>query len=305
MKRLNFENKKNISERKNLKSRFVLTFLFFMISSLSFAFDWPNKNREAGTIISNFGQYRGGTLETSIIFQGQEEVYSSEAGKVILQINESDDAFSGFNSTLGNALILSHAGDIYTVYSNLEKDSLADYSAGAKTLIKGSYLGLSGKSAWKRGQAGLDFQILDLKNKTAINPKLVLPRTGRERKLTIENLFLQDKNGKLYKLDQVTSLPSESYRIYKNRQTDAVPFETSLSVNGYTVDTISYDSIHEHEGRLCLTGKNEYYAAIIYPDSEKQFLASTRLYRGKNVIAVTLKDITGRTKTTSFEIDVY
>lgn len=293
-------------KKNDLKKVIIIgSCVLFSSLALAFAFDWPDKDDGSSVIISHFGQLRGGTLETSLIFRDKDNVYSSEHGKVVMQIREHDCDMGWFESPLGNADIISHSNDIYTVYGNLSEENLNDYRDGAVELIKGSYLGIPGESGWREEDSGLEFQLLDLKNKTAINPKIVLPRTGREKALTTGTVILEDRRGNIYDLEKTDRIPSEAYRIYKVRQNSTVPFETSLSVNGVTIDTISYDSIRENEGRICVSGKNQYYTDILYPDEERQFLASTTLFKGKNVFRVTLTDITGHTKTSTFTVEVY
>lgn len=272
---------------------------------IAIAFEWPQKNTSTSSFMSYFGQFRGSIIETSMVYSKLDEVCAINSGNVVMQMEEHDDEMGWFESTLGSSLIIAHDNDIYTVYSNLNPETVIAAKDGAVPVIQGSILGKSGNSGWNQ-DSGLEFQILDFLNKTALNPKIILPRIGRERRLETGTVYLEDRLGHIFNLEELESIPSDSYRIYKTRQLSAVPFQTSVAVNGVTVDSIFYDAIKEEEGRIIAVGlKDNYFTDILYPDEEKQFLATASLYKGKNVITITLTDALGFSRTSNFHVTAY
>ena len=94
------------------KKRGVLILNAILASFCAFSYDWPQGNTE---LSSFFGQIRGSTISTSMIFSETSEIKASEPGKAVLYIREYQDDTDFFPSTLGNALILSHSDNLVTV----------------------------------------------------------------------------------------------------------------------------------------------------------------------------------------------
>ena len=156
------------------KTLFTIAFLSTVLSV--FAFDWPQANVTKDSFNSYFGQNRGGILSTSIIFSEPEEVKAAEDGYVIAVLTDNADDSDFFPSTLGTAVILSHSDDLLSVYANLDAQTLTLKNQNERTIDAGAIIASSGNSGFQDNHGNLEFQIIDAKNKSAINPKVLMPR---------------------------------------------------------------------------------------------------------------------------------
>lgn len=268
------------------------------------AFDWPQKETSADSFFSYFGQRRGGTIASALVFMDNAEVRAADAGTVIAVISEHENDFGWFESPLGNAVIVSHKNEMATVYANLEGGTIPDTVMNAGSVAAGAVLGTSGNSGWQEGQSCLEFHVLDTKNESTINPRILMPRIGKELPLVIGDISLADKNGTIHQLASERVLNAGNYSLYRKRQPVATPYRTVVSVNGASVETISYDMLKEIDGRLCATGNTGYAVEELYPDESRQLLAQLILTRGRNTVTIAIADILGETKTISYVLDV-
>ncbi|MBO6218299.1 MAG: M23 family metallopeptidase [Treponema sp.] len=273
------------------------------ISTLSlFAFDWPQNEILSDSFYSYFAQFRGGTIGTSLIFSESEEVKASDDGQVLAVISEHDED-ELFESTLGNAVILEHKDDLITVYANLDSENLPNL-LGLRRVSKGTSFGTTGTSSWQEGEGCLEFQVLDTKNKTYVNPRILMPRIGKELALTIKNVVAVNKKGTIYDLGTVKTMPSGVYQLYREKQEVAMPYKTTVYVNGVIAESLSYDTLSEKNGKITVIGKKNYDVNAMYPDKERQFLGEITLPKGKTQIMVIVADILGKEKQIIYTADV-
>lgn len=268
----------------------------------------------ADSFYSYYGQLRGGTINSSIVFNNPGEIHSSEAGRVTIIINDHTNDFGWFESSLGNTVIITHEDKLSTVYANLDDETIPDEIQTNTTVLKGSPLGSSGNSAWQEsGQSALEFKVFDNENDTSVNPRVLMPRVGAELPLEIGTVTLRkgnfaaisNKEGEVYDMRLTRRVPSGEYFIYKRRQPVAAPFKTSVSINGATVETISYDVLEENGSRLCVKGNNYYSWEELYPDDQRQLVGTAILSRGSNMLTITLTNMLNVQRTVSYRLDVY
>jgi murein DD-endopeptidase MepM/ murein hydrolase activator NlpD len=154
-----------------MKNKKVLTLIFglvFVITlSLCFAFDWPQVVENSKVFSSFFGQPRGSAYTNSLIFENPAEIFPAEKGTVLITLETGISDMGWFDSTLGNAVILSHSNDMLTVYGNMDEISLKYDMTDVTQEMK---LGMSGTSGWQKGKNCLEFQVVDTKSKNLINP---------------------------------------------------------------------------------------------------------------------------------------
>ncbi len=279
--------------------KLALASALFALSSLDFAFDWPQNEIMSDSFHSYFGQLRGGRISPSLVFSNTEEVKAAGDGKILALLSEHPES-ELFESTLGNAVILSHADDMLSVYGNLDNlDSLrskSDVAAGEKL----SDISISG---WQEGDASLEFQVVDLKDGCYINPRILMPRIGDELEIVLHNLTAVNKAGISYTLNSVDSLNAGAYLIYNERQDVAVPYRTSIFVNGVTVESIYYDALYEVNGRLSLKGRGMYSISSVYPDDKRILLGEVVIPRGHNELSVVVADILGKEYRATYVFD--
>ena len=293
---------KHINRRK---IAFLAVILFTF--ALSVAFDWPQNENSTNSFFSYFGQLRGGTIETSLIFNDNEDISAAEDGKIVIYITEHTDDFGWFESTLGNAIILGHNDNLATVYANLDEDEIPSEIDYASEVKKGTKLGVSGNSAWQEADSCLEFQVIDLERHTAINPRILMPHSGSELELDIGRITLDDEKGETHYLINERVLNSGLYSVYRTRQEVAIPARTVLGLNGATVESIEYDILKKVNGKLCVLANNgdkAYSVEDIYPDTERQLLGKIQLTRGHAALSITVVNFLNSAKTTTYNLDI-
>ncbi|MBR7079954.1 MAG: M23 family metallopeptidase [Treponema sp.] len=275
------------------------------MTALAFAFDWPQEAISSDTFFSYFAQLRGGAFETSLIFRDNSTVKAAEDGVVAAIITEHNNDMGWFESPLGNAVILVHDDDFSTVYGNIDEESLNPELFDANSVETGMEFGISGNSGWQNGQSCLEFQVLDLKSGSSINPRNLMPHMGNELPLEIGRITIKNEEGTSWDLANTRIIPSGRYSIYMSRQSVAVPYRTKISLNGASIESIGYDRIKAEDGELCIYGNKAYSCSEIYPNEDRQLLGVLQLTKGKNTLSITIQDITGAEKKDSYNLDIY
>ncbi len=285
----------------------IITFCIAILSNICiFAFNWPQSEIvQSDKIYSYFGQLRGGTISNSLIFSDPSEIKAADSGKVAVVITDFQDDTNFFPSTLGNGIILTHKDNLLTVYGNIDYDTINDSAKESNELESGTVLGSSGNTAWQQGHSSLEFQVIDTKNNTSINPRILMPRVGQELPLYYGDVILQNKNGKQFKVAVQNVIPTGIYRIYRKRQQIATPYRTRVAINGTVVDQISYDVLIQNDLQLCAMGKKNYPKSVLYPDEELQLIGEASLTPGKNSLQLTLADILGKEAHAIYVLNVY
>jgi hypothetical protein len=286
------------------KGIFIFTAIFSAAAEIS-AFDWPQKETESDSFFSYFGQLRGGTISSSLIFRDNSDIKSADAGEVIAVISSHDDEFGWFESALGNSVIVSHKDGLSTVYSNLDDDSIPQAIYENQKIESGTFLGTSGNSGWQEGQSCLEFKVFDAKNNSAVNPRILMPKIGRELPLSSGTITLFDKNGLPHNLLNERRLPAGTYSVYRTRQEVAVPYKTLVAVNGATVENITYDILKENDGKIGVNGNTHYSVEEIYPDDSHQLVGVVELNKGANTISVTVVNILNSAASISYKLEIY
>lgn len=280
----------------------IFTLAAALTISAIFAFDWPQNEILSDSFYSYFAQLRGGTIGTSLVFSESREVKAADDGRMLAVISEHDED-ELFESTLGNAAILAHKDSLITVYANLDAENLPSlYSM--TDLKSGTSFGTTGTSSWQQGQGCLEFQVLDTKNRTYVNPRILMPRIGKELQLSIKDVTAISKKGVSYDLGTVKTMPSGIYQLYREKQDIAMPYKTTVFINGVVSEFLSYDTLSESNGRICVSGKKNYDVSVMYPNEEQQFLGEVTLTKGKNSIMVVASDILGKEKQITYTVEV-
>lgn len=282
--------------------KLIITLAATLAISMIFAFDWPQNEILSDSFYSYFAQLRGGTIGTSLVFSESREVKAADDGRILAVISEHDED-ELFESTLGNAAILSHKDSLITVYANLDAENLP--SLYSMTDIKtGTSFGTTGTSSWQQGEGCLEFQVLDIKNRTYVNPRILMPRVGKELPLSIKDVTAISKKGVSYDLGTAKTMPSGIYQLYREKQDIAMPYKTTVFINGVVSESLSYDTLSESNGRICVSGKKNYDVSVMYPNDEQQFLGEVTLTKGKNSIMVVAADILGKEKQITYTVEV-
>ncbi len=279
--------------------------LFILASLIIFpasAFDWPQENVNKDSFNSYFGQNRGDILSTSVIFSEPAEIKSAETGYILAVLTENSDDSDFFPSTLGTAVILAHDDNLLSVYGNIDEDSLTLKNENEKIIDAGAIIGQSGHSGYQKNQGNLEFQIIDTKNKSAINPKVLMPRSEAEIPLTMNGIMIQNKNKDLYDANIYKTYNSGLYKVYFKRNPIAAPYKTALSINGILVDQISYDMITQENNKLCIIGKKKYTSSDIFPNDDLQLIGEAMFTPGRATLGLIITDSLGTVKQLNYNI---
>lgn len=289
-----------------MKKLFLFILSIFLSFSL-FAFDWPIENAEENQPASYFGQNKGGILSTSLIFSNPSEVHSTEKGKVLILLTEESDDNDFFPSTLGTSYIIQHDDNLISVYGNLDTENVLTNEKSHKTdqVEAGDILGLTGNSGCQDKKSSLEFQILDTLSKSAINPQILLSKNTNSQKLTIQNIYLENKSGEIFDIKNSKTFASGVYRFYELRNEVSVPYKSSILINGALSDQISYDTIIQENGKNCVIGKKKYSSSDIYPNSNLILLGEAMLTSGRSALTLIVQDIFEETKQSVYTISVY
>ena len=224
------------------KILFVLS-LFFVFTFSFFAVEWPQEEYNKDSVLSYFGQNIGGAISTSLIFKDPSEIKAINDGKVLIILSDEADDSNFFPSTLGSAVIVCHEDDLISVYANLDSETVNENLDTKSSVKQGDIIGETGNSGWQQTRSNLEFQIIDLQKSAAINPKILLPRTENEIEYTMTGIMLQNKEGKYFDIKENKVFPSGSYKIFQARNKIAVPYRTTITINGVVLDGISLEFI--------------------------------------------------------------
>lgn len=286
--------------KKSIASALAL----LVTGSLLAAFDWPQTEIDSSSFFSYFGQLRGGTISSSLVFTDSDEIKAADKGRVIATLGEHDESLSLFESTLGNAVIIAHADNLLTVYANLSADeqNMREVLTEVET---GTALGTCSNSGWQEGQGCLEFQVIDTKDHSYINPRVLMPRFGEELELTLRNITAVNKKGTEIALGVQRTVPVGVYSFYKQRQEKAVPYRTTVYVNGVAMQIISYDRLVQVGSKLCTTGPKNYAVDMLYPDDKRELLGEITLPKGRNTVSFVATDILGNETALTYNMEAY
>ncbi|MBP5602708.1 MAG: M23 family metallopeptidase [Treponema sp.] len=283
-------------------------FLFFavlFISGTVFGVGWPQEEHDDKSVISYFGQNIGGKISTSLIFNDPSEVKAVKDGKILIIMTDINDDSEFFPSTLGTSIILSHEDDLISVYANLETNSVIEKTTGKDFISEGEIIGETGNSGWQKDRSCLEFQLIDNQKSTAINPKILLPRTENEIDYVISGVMLQNKDGKYFDLRENKVFPSGQYKVYQARNKISVPYKTAVTINGVVIDEISFDTVGQANGKLYVTGKKKYTSSELYPDDTLLLLGEAMLTPGRSTLGLSALNFLGKTKQVDYILSIY
>ncbi len=290
---------------EKLKKRILfVSILISLLSTKVFAFDWPQQEVTKDSYNSYFGQNIGTLLSTSLTFAEPTEIKNANEGRILAILTEEYDDSLFFPSALGTAVLIAHNDNLVSVYANIEQQTLTLTNEKDIFVDNGATIGQSGNSGYKTNKGNLEFQIVDLKSKTAINPKVLMPRSETELPLRISGVQIQNKNGTFYDINTYKTYTSGLYRIYAKRDSIATPYKTRVTINGVVVDQISYDTISQENNKLYVSGKKKYTSLDVYPNNDLILLGETMFTPGKATLILSMTDFIGEIKQVNYSITV-
>lgn len=288
-----------------MKKTVCLILILISFLTLS-AFDWPQPlSEEEANFAQYFGQSRNEAFINSLIFENPDTITAADTGTLLITLDAGLADFGWFQSTLGNAVILEHSNNMLTVYGNLEEVYTENDDV---TIQKGEQLGTSGFSGWQKGKNCLEFQVIDCDRNTIINPFVLMAQTAFKHTMTITNPSAFNRQEQRTAVTNGARVQAGVYKLYIDRQKDGMTYQTSVSINGALVETITYDVLIQDGNRLCFTGKRNnvnYSYEDIYPDENRQLVAEVIFSKGVNTVTIDVRDIFGNEKTATYRVEVY
>lgn len=282
-------------------------FILTLITAVSLsAFDWPQQlSEERNNFSQYFGQSRNEAFINSLIFENPDTITAADDGIHLITLDAGLADFGWFQSTLGNAVILEHSNNMMTVYGNLEEV----YTEGDDVNVsKGTEIGVSGFSGWQKGKNCLEFQVIDRDRNTIINPFVLMSQTTLKHNMTITSPAAFNRQEQKTAIANGVRVQAGVYKLYIDRQKSGMTYQTSVSINGALVETITYDVLIQNENRLCFTGKRNnvsYSYEDIYPDENRQLVAEVIFSKGVNTVTIGVRDIFGNEKSATYRVEVY
>ena len=317
-----------------MKKKFVFVFCLALTTFL-YATDWPikiNENKNAG-IRYNFAEERNGHFSPGFVFSCDESTVTSFAdGKLIYALDASDSYYTNFSSPLGSFVVVAHPDKMVSVYANLseitpemeDENKVSVGSVLGKVIPDGTVVSKptsnQGSSSEKSESENsvkvqnygfhtknenFEFQVLDTQNKVSINSYLILPPLDKMGVVYPGSIYLENRRGTVYSLDERKILPSGVYSLYRDFVPGKMPLVTSVSVNGKNISTVNYDMLVSKNGVLMASGKEGFPFSRIFALPKKQFLGEVQFVRGKNEITATITDFNKNNRKITYYIDMY
>lgn len=283
----------------------TVSVLSILLASSLFAFEFPFDEVKQDSFASNFGQFRGDTASTSLVFTNEGSVRALDEGKIIMYITEDDDD-PLFNSTLGSVIFIDHDDGIMSVYGNLDGESLEKNARSQYGFAKSQIIAETGKGGWQAKKSTLELQTLDISKGIAINPRTLLPRVEKEKKVVNNEITLMNKDGRTFSFATVRTFQAGTYKVYEKYDSKNVTYKTRTGINGDVQETVSYDTIFGEKGQIYLysTG-NKYPGTTVYPDSSLHLIGEVILKPGKSILLVEQENLQGDVTTTNYNITIY
>lgn len=265
-----------------------------------YAFEWPVTPVDPSLL---FGQRDGGVMSRGLAFSGAESVRAAGNGKVLITLEENRN-LSLFPGTLGNALVLIHDEGLATVYGNLASPDRLDPQG---TIENQAILGPAGDGAWGAGKE-IRFEVLDLANKTLLNPLMLLPAIKDTKGPKLRNAVAVSASGQAFILGTTKYIKQGQYRLYadvsdtlENGQVDFSPFRITVLVNGKEQLAMPFEIMKSESGAVFLS-RPEFTFARVYEDPERIFLGSISFVRGKTDISFLARDFAGNERSAQFTL---
>jgi len=281
--------------RKRYMALFI-TVLFFILTGLLSAMNWPS---ETAVLTRNFGSNDRGRPALGMVFAGDANVLASEKGEVIFTHNK-DDNFSRLPSPLGAWTALDHGDGLITIYSRYADDSAQDKEIPPPSSVqKQQPVAVCGISGWS-SQKGFYFQVYDRRERSWINPAMIITPQKETRPLQILSVELLNAQG----------LPVRSSVINQGRYTVVVnsnilmaargtlfaPQRIVCSINGAEAGFLNFESISARDGVLMVFRNGLVPVKQVYSNFPAFEAANIFLSRGQANLEIIVQDISGNSR---------
>lgn len=242
-------------------------------------------------------------MSRGMSFSETDSVRAAGNGKLLITL-EKNRNFTGFPGTLGNAVILVHDEGLATVYGNLATTDRLETAANPESQ---SILAPAGSGAWG-GDREVRFEVLDLANKTVLNPLMLLPAMKDTKGPRIRNAVAVSETGQTYTLGTTKYVKQGQYRLYadvadslETGSADYAPFRITVLVNGKEQMAMPFEIMKSKDGAVFLS-RPDFTFSRLYADPERIFLGAITFMRGKTDVSLLVRDFAGNERSAQFTL---
>jgi len=273
--------------------------LFFVLTGLLSAMNWPS---ETAVMVRNFGSNDRGRPALGMIFAGDTQVLAAETGEVIFTHNK-NDTVSRLPSPFGAWTAVDHGDGLITIYSRYA-DNAKDTKDGDEILMpvhvqKQEPIAASGVSGWS-SQKGFYFQVYDRRERSWINPAMIVTPQKETRPPQILSVELMNAQGQLVRS---SSISQGRYTVVVNsnilaaaRGTLFAPQRIVCSINGAEAGSLNFESISARDGVLMVSRNGLVPAKQVYLNFPAFEAANVFLSRGQANLEIIVQDISGNSR---------
>jgi hypothetical protein len=273
-----------------------ITVLFFILTGLLSAMNWPS---ETAVMIRNFGSNDRGRPVLGMVFAGDTNVLAAEKGDIIFTRNK-DDNFSRLPSPLGAWTALDHGDGLITIYSRYA-DDIADNKEPIKpaNIQKQQPIAVSGISGWS-SQKGFYFQVYDRRERSWINPAMIITPQKETRPLQILSVELLNTQGVSVRSSVINqgryTVMVNSNILMAARGTFFAPQRIVCSINGAEAGFLNFEAISARDGVLMVFRNGLVPAKQVYSNFPAFEAANIFLSRGQANLEIIVQDISGNSR---------
>ncbi len=279
-------------------NRVLFYISLFILVFVNLSFNWPLKKP---SVTSTYGESRWDHFHDGMdLVSHNRKVFPLESGRLIFQWNKNlfpQDNYSG----AGNFKVLRHSGEIYTIYMHLD-DNLVPGTIVTPELPIG-IVGDTGHSF----SSHLHFTIVEMKEKSSVNPLLKLPPLSDGKNPVIGDLFLEI-NEKLVQLRNRSKIRLTKHYPLLVRISDSLTGRERLGLyrlkavhNGKEVLDITFDRIVRSSGKMEIAG-HEY--GDLYNRKGYYKIKGISYLQGRNDFLVTASDFYGNRTEKKFTLNI-
>jgi len=285
-----------------------IIFIFFILTGFLAAMNWPS---ETAVMTRNFGSNDRGKPVLGMVFAGDTGILAAENGEVIFTHNK-DDNFSRLPSPLGAWTAVDHGDGLITIYSRYADNAhFAAHSAAQRSVLSGNtaaktvrvqkqeQIAVSGISGWS-AQTGFYFQVYDRRERSWINPAMIVTPQKETRPLQILSVELLNAQG----------VPVRSSSINQGRYTVVInsniasaargslfaPQRIVCSINGAEAGSLNFESFSARDGVLMVFRNGLVPAKQVYSNFPAFEAANVFLNRGQANLEIIVQDINGNSR---------
>jgi hypothetical protein len=276
--------------------------LFFILTGFLAAMNWPS---ETAVMVRNFGSNDRGRPALGMIFAGDTNVLAAEKGEIIFAHNK-DDTFSRLPSPLGAWKAVDHGDGLITIYSRYadDADDAKNIPEGEKTITltsvqKQQPIAVSGISGWA-SQKGFYFQVYDRRDRSWINPAMIITPQKETRPLQILSVELLNAQGVPVRSSVINqgryTVVVNSNVLAAARGTFFAPQRIVCSINGAETGSLNFEAFSARDGVLMVFRNGLVPAKQVYSNFPAFEAANVFLSRGQANLEIIVQDINGNSR---------